>query len=757
MADRKIDIIINADDLATKEIKKLEKNIWKLDWTFKKMWQQVWKAWKAVKENMWKIVVGFGAAWAAVVATWKQFLDLGTNIELTQKKANTVFGEYIKDVEKFADETWKAMWLSKNEFLSAAAGIQDLLIPMWFARDEATKLTTDTIALSWALAEWSWGARTATEVADILAKAYLWETEQLKWLGIALNAEIINQRVAENATKWLKWATEEQSRAMAIQQLILEKSTDAQEAYKNGAGSLARKQAELSATIKNTRDTIAVALIPVMNDFIKSLTPVIEKVAENITQWAKNKENIENLKDSIVTATKVFVNIWKIIWLVAKIIHWFWKILWEIAYDIYKFAQDTIKIFEFLWKDIEKTFISTNSKAEWWGWNMLDMFINWIKPKIPLLETTVSSISTTISDYLWFHSPTKKGATSDSDKWMPNFIKMLKQWLDNWKSDIERASSRISSAIWDAFEKEDLEEFLNSIKNSSESAFRSIWSDIDAQKWNLRGLINEYKWLNDQIDNINNAISSIELEWTTQVAQRTIEIEKELANLSKTIKEWVDDSIDRKRLEEKQKQLELELQLAKANTTQEEIEKVRIENAKTETQKILDRINARIKEQEEEKARILELQELKKQELLSEAEVYKNLIEQKKKLDEQYFEIFQNNITRQKSEIDIAIEKMRRLIELSRKANIWGFTSWVDWARADGWPVQAWKTFLVWERWPELFTPRSSWMITSNENLRWWWDININMWGVTVTNEADENRLVEKLTRQIQLQKLWIS
>lgn len=757
MADRKIDIIINADDLATKEIKKLEKNIWKLDWTFKKMWQQVWKAWKAVKENMWKIVVGFGAAWAAVVATWKQFLDLGTNIELTQKKANTVFGEYIKDVEKFADETWKAMWLSKNEFLSAAAGIQDLLIPMWFARDEATKLTTDTIALSWALAEWSWGARTATEVADILAKAYLWETEQLKWLGIALNAEIINQRVAENATKWLKWATEEQSRAMAIQQLILEKSTDAQEAYKNGAGSLARQQAELSATIKNTRDTIAVALIPVMNDFIKSLTPVIEKVAENITQWAKNKENIENLKDSIVTATKVFVNIWKIIWLVAKIIHWFWKILWEIAYDIYKFAQDTIKIFEFLWKDIEKTFISTNSKAEWWGWNMLDMFINWIKPKIPLLETTVSSISTTISDYLWFHSPTKKGATSDSDKWMPNFIKMLKQWLDNWKSDIERASSRISSAIWDAFEKEDLEEFLNSIKNSSESAFRSIWSDIDAQKWNLRGLINEYKWLNDQIDNINNAISSIELEWTTQVAQRTIEIEKELANLSKTIKEWVDDSIDRKRLEEKQKQLELELQLAKANTTQEEIEKVRIENAKTETQKILDRINARIKEQEEEKARIIELQELKKQELLSEAEVYKNLIEQKKKLDEQYFEIFQNNITRQKSEIDIAIEKMRRLIELSRKANIWGFTSWVDWARADGWPVQAWKTFLVWERWPELFTPRSSWMITSNENLRWWWDININMWGVTVTNEADENRLVEKLTRQIQLQKLWIS
>ena len=484
MADRKIDIIINADDLASKEIKKLEKNVWKLQSSFQKVWKQVWKVWKSVKDNMKKISVWVWIAWTAVVVAWKQFLDLGSNIELTQKKANTVFGEYIKDVEKFADETWKAMWLSKNEFLSAASGIQDLLIPMWFARDEATRLTTDTISLAWALAEWSWGSRTAAEVSEILAKAYLWETESLKWLGIALSAEIINKRVAENATKWLTWATHEQSRALAIQQLIFEKSTDAQEAYKNGSGSLARQQAELSATIKNARDSIAVWLIPAMNELLKTLAPVIEEVWKNIQQWAKNKDNIEAMKNSLVSAIETFKTIWNIIKTVWNILSWFWNAIFEV-------------------------------------WEKIWLFLSWI---------TILFWNLTWS-------------------------------LDTFWETSKRAAQEFKDAFWLAF-------------------------------WSIS------------------------------------------------------------------------------------------------------------------------------------------------------------------TKIDILKRKFNDI-----KSAVWLWWGWdIDWARADGWPVQAGKTFLVWERWPELFTPNSSWNITSNEDLRAWsWDVNINMWGVTVTNEADENRLIENLTRAIQLQKMGIS
>ena len=80
-------------------------------------------------------------------------------------------------------------------------------------------------------------------------------------------------------------------------------------------------------------------------------------------------------------------------------------------------------------------------------------------------------------------------------------------------------------------------------------------------------------------------------------------------------------------------------------------------------------------------------------------------------------------------------------------------------ANARGGFIEAWKSYLVWERWPELFTPPTSWNIVPNNQL-WWW-VTINMWWVVVKNEADENRLVEKikmaLSRDMQYASLWIN
>lgn len=71
----------------------------------------------------------------------------------------------------------------------------------------------------------------------------------------------------------------------------------------------------------------------------------------------------------------------------------------------------------------------------------------------------------------------------------------------------------------------------------------------------------------------------------------------------------------------------------------------------------------------------------------------------------------------------------------------------VTWQRQMWGPVRANQSYLVWENWPEIFTPNSSWKVKNN--MSWWNTININMWGVVVKNEADENRLVEKMKREI--------
>lgn len=83
----------------------------------------------------------------------------------------------------------------------------------------------------------------------------------------------------------------------------------------------------------------------------------------------------------------------------------------------------------------------------------------------------------------------------------------------------------------------------------------------------------------------------------------------------------------------------------------------------------------------------------------------------------------------------------------------------IAWARALWWTVSANKSYLVWERWPEIFTPSTTWKINNNP----WWSsqVVINMWWVTVNNEADENRLVQKIKeafiRDTQLYNYWVS
>lgn len=80
------------------------------------------------------------------------------------------------------------------------------------------------------------------------------------------------------------------------------------------------------------------------------------------------------------------------------------------------------------------------------------------------------------------------------------------------------------------------------------------------------------------------------------------------------------------------------------------------------------------------------------------------------------------------------------------------------WWKANGWMVNAWTTYLVWERWPELFIPNRSGTIVPNEQIinndNW---INITMWSVTVRNDSDIKEIANEIVRLTKLEKnYWI-
>ena len=105
----------------------------------------------------------------------------------------------------------------------------------------------------------------------------------------------------------------------------------------------------------------------------------------------------------------------------------------------------------------------------------------------------------------------------------------------------------------------------------------------------------------------------------------------------------------------------------------------------------------------------------------------------------------------------------------SAKNFVWDVGSWIsnaassawDWVsspfRANGWPVNAWSSYIVWERWPELFIPNTSWNIVPNEEITKNNNVTINMSWITIREDADITKLAEEIVRMTKLEKnYWI-
>lgn len=259
------------------------------------------KAFRGVDDAAGRSASSFGKMSGAATAAWGavgvsagavavELFNTGAQLELLGKKSATVFGDQLGDVQKWADTNASAMGLTTREATGLAAAFADLLIPMGFTRDQAADMATKVVGLSGALAEWSSGKVSAAEASDILAKAMLGETDGLKALGIAISAADIQQRILEKGQKDLTGALREQAEAIATQELIFEKSTDAQHSFANGADSAARKQAELNAKMKEFKDDASVAFSQAVvasagwieNTFI----PAVDKARDKVWEFA---------------------------------------------------------------------------------------------------------------------------------------------------------------------------------------------------------------------------------------------------------------------------------------------------------------------------------------------------------------------------------------------------------------------------------------------------------------------------------------
>jgi hypothetical protein len=229
--------------------------------------------------------IGLAGVGVGLVAVAPKIFGAAANLELLGKKSKTVFGSEIGNVEKWAKANANAMGLTSREATGLAAGFGDLLIPMGFTRKEAADMSTKVLGLSGALAEWSGGTRTAAEVSEILSAAMLGERDALKGLGISITEADVKARLLKNGQDKLTGSALQQAQAIATQQLIMEKSTDAQAAFAKGGDSLARKMEVSKAKVKEMGQELLVTATPALKKIADLIAKFVLPQLQRFTDW----------------------------------------------------------------------------------------------------------------------------------------------------------------------------------------------------------------------------------------------------------------------------------------------------------------------------------------------------------------------------------------------------------------------------------------------------------------------------------------
>lgn len=236
--------------------------------------------------------VGIGAAATAVaggaVAMVSNLVQVSKSLDAMDVKAKTVFAGELPMIQKWADENRKAFGTSSREAVAMAANLADLLKPMGFTTAQAANMSTEILDLSGALARWTGGTKTAAEVSEILADAMLGETDALKSLGISISAaDVQNKALAMGFAEVSKAggvvadSITEQEQALATQQLILEKSTDAQRAWADGGKEAAEAQNGLSSSVAESTEKLAQVIAPLYENLVVFVGQIVEWISAN--------------------------------------------------------------------------------------------------------------------------------------------------------------------------------------------------------------------------------------------------------------------------------------------------------------------------------------------------------------------------------------------------------------------------------------------------------------------------------------------
>lgn len=276
-SDQSLNIVIKARDEASKVIRGMEKNI-------KGFQGKI----KAMAPTFKKMSVAGGIAFAGISVAAKEAIQQAAKAEGSYNKFNTVFGEGADDMLDFIKEIRKEMPTATSEIVRMSADLQDLLVPMGLTREKGAEMTKGFVDLANKVA--AFNDVDPTEVLEAIKSGLSGSSEPLRRFGInaletALEARALKEGLLEvgQSFKDLDPAVKTQVRAQALLAQAIDNSSDAINGFEANNDSFIRRQQDLNATITEFKEALGTSLLPIVDELLKKLLPVVETVKEWVT------------------------------------------------------------------------------------------------------------------------------------------------------------------------------------------------------------------------------------------------------------------------------------------------------------------------------------------------------------------------------------------------------------------------------------------------------------------------------------------
>ena len=250
---------------ATLDAKGVKKGAKQVDSATKRMGKNVSKTSGTIKTAMQVVAAG------AVIAFGKSMVTNAAVMESVEARTDKVFGASAAKINQWADDSAAAMGMSSNEVQNLANSLGDLLVPLGISRSEAAAFSMESLEVANALSEWTGGQVSVEMAAEATRKALLGEREMLKELGVKISEADVKTRVLANGQGELTGDAMAAAKAMATQEIIVEKSADALTAYAESGDTALRAQKDLASQTAELKDELSQQLAPVLNAAVSGL------------------------------------------------------------------------------------------------------------------------------------------------------------------------------------------------------------------------------------------------------------------------------------------------------------------------------------------------------------------------------------------------------------------------------------------------------------------------------------------------------